>query len=158
MTAQQAPRAYAAIQKALSLAGTHANEKERAFIQAMAKRYVAAFDSAGARAQDAAYAQAMKRVAERYPDDLDAATLYAEAAFLLLPRPGALDIRDSNVLEVLGVLERALALDIRHPGACHLYVHTTELTTEPARAEGCVAYLGSAMPGTSHLNHMPLRP
>ncbi len=155
MTAQQAPRAYAAIQKALSLAGTHANEKERAFIQAMAKRYVAAFDSAGARAQDAAYAQAMKRVAERYPDDLDAATLYAEAAFLLLPRPGALDIRDSNVLEVLGVLERALARDIRHPGACHLYVHTTELTTEPARAEGCVAYLGSAMPGASHLNHMP---
>ena len=155
MTAQQAPRAYAAIQKALSLAGTHANEKERAFIQAMAKRYVAAFDPAGARAQDAAYAQAMKRVAERYPDDLDAATLYAEAAFLLLPRPGALDIRDSNVLEVLGVLERALALDIRHPGACHLYIHTTELTTEPARAERCAAYLGSAMPGASHLNHMP---
>ena len=155
MTAQQAPRAYAAIQKALSLAGTHANEKERAFIQAMAKRYVAAFDPAGARAQDAAYAQAMKRVAERYPDDLDAATLYAEAAFLLLPRPGALDIRDSNVLEVLGVLERALARDIRHPGACHLYVHTTELTTEPARAERCAAYLGSAMPGASHLNHMP---
>ena len=155
MTAQQAPRAYAAIQKASSLAGTHANEKERAFIQAMAKRYVAAFDPAGARAQDAAYAEAMKRVAERYPDDLDAATLYAEAAFLLLPRPGALDIRDPNVLEVLGVLERALARDIRHPGACHLYVHTTELTTEPARAEGCAAYLGSAMPGASHLNHMP---
>ncbi len=60
-------------------------------------------------AQDAAYAQAMKRVAQRYPDDLDAATLYAEAAFLMLTRAGALDIRDSNVLEVLSVLERALA-------------------------------------------------
>jgi hypothetical protein len=155
MTAQQAPRAYAAIQKALSLADAHASEKERAFIRAMASRYVASFDPAGARAQDAAYAQAMKRVTERYPEDLDAATLYAEALFLLLPRPGALDIKDPNVVQVLAILERALARDIRHPGACHLYVHTTELTSEPARAEQCVAYLGSSMPGASHINHMP---
>jgi tetratricopeptide (TPR) repeat protein len=155
MTVQQAPRAYAAIQKALSLAKDHATEKERAFIEAMGRRYVASFDPATARAQDVAYAQAMKRVAERYPDDLDAATLYAEALFLLLPRPGALDIHDANVLQTLSVLERVLARDIRHPGACHLYVHTTELTSEPQRAEACVAYLGNSMPGASHLNHMP---
>jgi hypothetical protein len=155
MTAQQAPRAYAAIQKAVSLSRAQANEKERALIQAMAQRYSAALDPASVRAHDVAYTQAMKRVAERYPDDLDAATLYAEALFLLLPRPGALDIRNASVLEVLGVLERTLARDIRHPGACHLYVHTTELTTEPARAEKCAEYLGSAMPRASHINHMP---
>jgi tetratricopeptide (TPR) repeat protein len=154
MTAQQAPRAYAAIQKALSLS-PHADEKERAFIQAMAKRYAASFDPATVRAQDAAYAQAMKRVVERYPDDLDAAALYAESLFLLLPRPGALEIRSPRVLEILTVLERTLARDVRHPGACHLYVHTTELTTEPGRAEKCVAFLGSSMPGASHINHMP---
>jgi hypothetical protein len=154
MTAEQAPRAYAAIQKAVALSA-HANEKERAFIQALATRYPATFDPAKTRAQDAAYAEAMKRVAARFPDDLDAATLYAEALFLLLPRPGALDIHSANVLEVLGILERTLARDIRHPGACHLYIHTTELTTEPARGEECAALLGRAMPGASHINHMP---
>ncbi len=97
----------------------------------------------------------MARVAETYPDDLDAATLYAEALFLLLPRPGAFDIRDPDVARVLSVLEAALKRDIRHPGACHLYVHTTELTSEPQRAEPCVEYLGNAIPGASHLNHMP---
>ena len=97
----------------------------------------------------------MARVAETYPDDLDAATLYAEALFLLLPRPGAFDIHDPDVSRVLNVLERALKRDIHHVGACHLYVHTTELTSEPQRAEPCVEYLGNAVPGASHLNHMP---
>jgi tetratricopeptide (TPR) repeat protein len=155
MTSQQAPRAYAAIQKALSLADRHASEREQALIHAMATRYVSAFDATTARAQDVAYAQAMKRVAERYPDDLDAATLYAEALFLLLPRPAALDVHNPDVIRLLAVLEDALERDIRHPGACHLYVHTTELTTEPERAEPCVAYLGESMPGASHINHMP---
>ena len=155
MTSREAPRAYAAIQKALSLAGRHASESEQALIRAMAMRYVPSFDPATARAQDVAYAQAMKRVAERDPADLDAATLYAEALFLLLPRPGALDVRNPDVIRVMRVLEGALERDIRHPGACHLYVHTTELTTEPERAEKCVAYLGDSMPGASHINHMP---
>jgi tetratricopeptide (TPR) repeat protein len=97
----------------------------------------------------------MARVAKTYPDDLDAATLYAEALFLLLPRPGAFDIHNPDVARVLSVLEAALKRDIHHPGACHLYVHTTELTSEPQRAEPCVEYLGNAIPGASHLNHMP---
>jgi tetratricopeptide (TPR) repeat protein len=155
MTAQQARPAYAAIQKALSLVDAHASAKEQAFIHAMGVRYVESFDAASTRAQDVAYAQAMKRVAERYPEDLDAATLYAEALFLLLPRPGALDIHDPDVARLLRVLESALERDIRHPGACHLYVHTTELTTEPGRAEPCVEYLGNSIPGASHINHMP---
>ena len=53
------------------------------------------------------------------------------------------------------MLEGALTRNIRHPGACHLYVHTTELTTEPQRAEPCVEFLGGAVPGASHLIHMP---
>jgi tetratricopeptide (TPR) repeat protein len=155
MTAQQAPRAYAAIQKALSLSKEHADDKERALIRAMSTRYSATFNPAATRAQDQAYGQAMKAVWQRFPDDPDIATLYAEAAFLLLPRPGALDIKNPGVIEVLRVLEGVLAKDVHHAGACHLYVHTTELTTEPARAEQCVEVLGNAMPGASHINHMP---
>lgn len=155
MTPEQAPRAYAASQKAVALADRHASPKEQAFIQAMGVRYVEHFDPARRVEQDRAYAEAMARVADAYPDDLDAATLYAEALFLLLPRPGSFAINDAAVARVLRVLEGALKRDIRHPGACHLYVHTTELTTEPERAEPCAEYLGNSIPGASHINHMP---
>ena len=155
MTPQQAPHAYAAIQKAVALAPTHASPKEKAFIGAMAVRYVAHYDPARRGEQDAAYAAAMGRVAAAYPDDLDAATLYAEALFLLLPRPRSFDVGDPAVARVLGVLEGALKRDIHHAGACHLYVHMTELTNHPEKAEPCVEFLGNSMPGASHINHMP---
>ena len=53
------------------------------------------------------------------------------------------------------MLERALASDIHHPGACHLYVHITESTSEPGRASACAEFLGQSIPGASHINHMP---
>lgn len=155
MTEREAPRAYAAIQKALALADRHASPIEKGLIEAMARRYVEQFDPARRVAQDRAYADAMRRLAEAYPDDLDAATLYGEALFLLLRRPGAQDINDPTVARLLHVLEGALQRDIRHPGACHLYVHITELTTQPERAAPCAEHLGSSIPGASHINHMP---
>jgi tetratricopeptide (TPR) repeat protein len=94
-------------------------------------------------------------LAARHPDDLDAASLYAEALFLLIPRRGYRDITDPDVVRLLEVLEGVLAKDLRHPGACHLYVHATEATTEPGRAEACAEYLGDSIPGASHINHMP---
>jgi tetratricopeptide (TPR) repeat protein len=154
-TPEHESRAYSAIQKAVALAAAHASPEEQAFINAMQLRYTGKFEAERQTAADHAYAQAMARVAKSYPDDLDAATLYAEALFLLLPRPGAFDIKDPQVSQVLSVLEAALKRDIRHPGACHLYVHTTELTSEPQRALACVEYLGNAVPYASHLNHMP---
>jgi tetratricopeptide (TPR) repeat protein len=154
-TADHDARAYAAIQKAAALAADHADAKEQAFIRAMAVRYAERFDPNRLIELNREYAGAMGRVVEAYPDDLDAATLYAEALFLMLPRPGAFDLADPDVARVLQVLESALKRDIHHPGACHLYVHTTELTSEPQRAEPCVEFLGNAVPGASHLNHMP---
>jgi tetratricopeptide (TPR) repeat protein len=155
MTAAEAPHAYAAIRRASALAGQHASPQERAYIDAMAVRYVEPFDPSDHVRQDREYADAMGRVAQRFPDDLDAATLYAEALFLLLPRPGAFDIANPDIAHLLRVLERILERDLRHPGACHLYVHTTEQTTEPQRAAACAEHLGKAMPAASHLNHMP---
>jgi septum formation protein len=45
-------------------------------------------------------------------------------------------------------------MDSRHLGACHLYIHLTEATTEPRKAEAC-ADIGNAIPGASHPNNMP---
>ena len=155
MREEEAPRAYAAIQKALALADDHASPKERAFIDALAIRYVEDYDPETRAVQDTAYAEAMRGVYETYPDDLDAATLYAEALFLLEPRLGFRDLDDPDLQRLHGVLEKILAADIEHPGACHFYIHATESTTQPGKAEGCAEYLGSAIPGASHINHMP---
>jgi tetratricopeptide (TPR) repeat protein len=155
MLPEHAVRAYAAIQKAVALSPSHADAKEQALIRAMASRYVERFDPSARIEQDRAYAAAMAAVAASYPDDLDIATLYAEALFLLLPRPGAFAVDEPTVARVLATLAAALARDQRHPGACHLYIHMTELTPDPGRAAACAAHLGDSMPGASHINHMP---
>ena len=154
MNAEEAPFAFAAMQKAQSLK-THANAKERAFIDAIAVRYVEKFDPEKRVEQDKAYADAMGRVADAYPDDLDAATLHADALFLLEPRRGTRDFKSPSVQRLHRVLERILAKDVNHPGACHLYVHATESTVVPERAQGCAEFLGKSIPGASHINHMP---
>jgi tetratricopeptide (TPR) repeat protein len=154
MNADEAPHAYAAAQKARSLRG-RATAAERALIDAMAVRYVEKFDAAKRVEQDRAYADAMQKVVAQYPDDLDIATLHADALFLLEPRRGTRDVNDPNVRRLHEALERILARDVHHPGACHLYVHATESTVVPGRAEACAEFLGQSIPGASHINHMP---
>jgi tetratricopeptide (TPR) repeat protein len=154
MTAEESPYAYAATQKAISLR-SHADAKERALIDALAIRYVEHFDAATRREQDRAYADGMRQLVAKYPDDLEIATLYGDALFLLEPRRGSRDVNDPNVKRLHEVLESVLARDIHHPGACHLYVHATESTTVPNRAEACAEFLGTSIPGASHINHMP---
>ncbi len=154
MSAADSPMAYAAIQKAISHQA-HATAKERAFIDAMSVRYVEKFDSAKRVDQDRAYAEEMRKLSERYRDDLDAATLYGDALFLLEPRRGTRDLNSPSVKKLHSVLEGVLRKDIKHPGACHLYVHATESTTAPGKAEPCSEFLGNSIPGASHINHMP---
>ena len=158
----EAPFAYAAVQKALSLKAK-ASPWEKALIEALAHRYVERFDPSTRGEQDTAYAQAMEKVFETYPDDLDIGTLYADALFHLEPRPGPppgrrprLQNLDSpNVKRIHEVLEGLLARDPRHPGACHWYVHATEATAKVASAQPCAEFLGRSIPGASHINHMP---
>jgi tetratricopeptide (TPR) repeat protein len=156
MRADESPRAYAAIQKAKELADQgYANEKEKAFIEAMSVRYAKEFDADGQAKLDTAYAEAMKELSLQFEDDLDAGTFYAEALFLLEPRRGTRDVNDPDVIRLHQELERVLAIDIKHPGACHLYIHATESTTRPEKAESCAEFIGTSIPGASHINHMP---
>lgn len=154
MSAAEAPAAYAAAQQALQLVA-RATPIERAFIEAMATRYPASFDAATRTEYDRAYAAAMEKVAAMYPDDLEAGTLYADALFLLEPRRGTRDTAQPSVRRLHAELERILKVDMKHPGACHLYVHATESTEVPNLAEPCAEFLGNVIPGASHMNHMP---
>ncbi len=154
MLPEHSPFAYAALQKALALRQTAA-PWEKAFIEAMQVRYVKDFEAKKRMDQEKAYAEAMRKVAEQFPDDLDAVTLYGDALFLLEPRRGTRDLNDPNVQRLHKVLESVLARDIKHPGACHLYVHATESTVQPGKAAPCAEFLGNLVPGASHMNHMP---
>ena len=155
MPAEQSPFAYYAIQKAISLKGVQASPIEKDFIDALAPRYVETFDPKTRRQHDEAYAESMRTLAEKHPDDLDAVTLYGDALFLLEPRRGTRDVNAPNIKRLHSVLESVLAKDRHHPGACHLYVHATESTVRPELAESCAEFLGKAIPGASHIQHMP---
>ncbi len=155
MGPDDAPRAYENIQKAQALAATHANDVERALIEAMAVRYAKEHDEVERERLDTVYARAMADVYERFPDDLDVGTLYGESLMLLEPRRGRWDIAKPEVEKIHGILEAVLAMDITHPGACHLYVHATEPTVRPDKAEACADHLGASIPGASHIQHMP---
>jgi tetratricopeptide (TPR) repeat protein len=145
--------AYAALQQAQ--AAEAADPRERALIEALANRY-AAVPPADRAALDSAYSMALAELVRQYPDDQEIATLYAESIMNLSPwnywtpagepRP--------QTPEVLAQLERVIAQNPQHPGACHFYIHAVEAAT-PEKAVPCAERLASLMPGAGHLVHMP---
>ncbi len=155
MRADDAPRAFAAIQQATKVAEGHTSPVEHALIDAMRVRYEPVHDAHRRKQLDSLYARAMGDVWQQFPSDLDAGTMYAEALMLLEPRRGTWDVKKPAVQQIHFVLESLLAQDLLHPGACHLYVHATESTVVPGKAEACADHLGNAIPGASHINHMP---
>jgi tetratricopeptide (TPR) repeat protein len=154
-SAEREARALTAVRQAAALAaGTR--PEERALIDAVARRHSA--DPAATRpALDAAYADAMRAAARRFPDDLEIATFAADAMMLL--RPWNLWAPDGaphpGTDEIVQSLERVLARNPDHPGALHLYIHAVEASTRPARAEAAADRLKALMPGAGHIVHMP---
>jgi hypothetical protein len=94
---------------------------------------------------DTAFAEAMADVYNKHPGHHEIATVYAVALFMLEERRGYRDIEDESAVHLLDVLTGVLDEDIRHPGACHLYIHATESTRDPGRALACAEYLGEAI-------------
>lgn len=155
ITEEAAKEAWQAIEQARKAAGG-ASDAERAYIDALARRYAA--DPAAERAPlDRAYADAMRDVVKRFPDDLDAATLFAQS--LMDTAPWNYWEQDGSPRpftgEVLASLESVLARNPTHAGAIHLYIHAVEASPNPSRAEQYADKLASLMPGAGHIVHMP---
>lgn len=147
--------ATALASRAAALAAS-ARPADRALIQALQARYVdPAPDDRSA--LDRAYADALARVVEQFPEDDDAATLYAEALMDL--SPWAYWAADGTPAEhtprLVGELERVLARNPRHIGAMHYYIHATEASPTPERALPYADALAALAPGSGHLVHMP---
>ena len=131
--------------------------KERAFIDALTKRY-SADPTANRASLDTAWARAIGRVARLYPDDDDAQALYAEALMDLRPWnywTNGGEPKAPSTKETVKTLERVVKRNPDHPGACHFYIHAIEASPQASRAVPCAKRLGELMPGAGHLVHMP---
>ncbi|MCP9928093.1 hypothetical protein [Cyanobium sp. CH-040] len=146
--------AWAALQRARATLAS-ASAKERDLIQALSVRYVA--DPAEERSSlDAAWAEALRQLVSRYPDDMDLRTLHVEALMNLSPwhywnKDGS--ARETTG-EILQQLETVLQTAPNHPGANHFYIHAIE-EVHPERAVQAAERLAGLMPGAGHIVHMP---
>lgn len=147
--------AHETIAKALALA-LSAPAMERDYVEALAKRY-SSDPKADRRQLAVAYKDAMGALMRKYPDDLDAATLYAESLMDLNPWR----LWDGNgkpaegTEEIVATLESVLRRSPAHPGANHYYIHAVEASKKPERALASAERLKTLVPGAGHLVHMP---
>jgi tetratricopeptide (TPR) repeat protein len=143
-----------------------ASPLEQALIEALQSRYPSdlsrKFDQDDIKAWNRSYADAMENVYAAYPDDLDVATLFADALMNVTPW-GLWDLKTGepavggHTLEAKAVLERALddpASD-RHPGLLHMYIHLMEMSSTPEVALPKANLLRGLVPDAGHLHHMP---
>ncbi len=149
-------RAYDAAAKAAALSG-NTSDKEKALINALSSRY-ARPAPADRKSLDIAYAEAMKKVYEKYPSDPDIGALYAEALMDLHPW----DLYDKKTKSpqswtpaLLAVLEHLMTINPKHPGAHHFYIHAVEASAKPEKGLASAKLLETLVPGSGHLVHMP---
>lgn len=148
--------ALEALDKAKALA-PKASPAEQAWIAALAQRY-SPDPKSDRHLLDEIYAQAMGKLAQEYPEDLDAATFYVEA--LMDTQPWDYWQADATTpkghgAEIVATLEKVIARAPNHPGALHLYIHAVEASTTPERAEAAADRLLVLMPQAGHIVHMP---
>lgn len=148
-------QAFAAIQKAVALS-ENVSEAERDYINALAARYNGEPDTPR-EPLDEAYAAAMGALYARYPDDDDAASLYAESLMNTMPWDYWTEEQNPKprTEDVIAALETVLERNPRHPMAIHLYIHAVEASNSPERAETPADNLRTLVPGSGHLVHMP---
>ena len=155
MSPSERVAAFAALQSALALKDG-VSEHEAAYIDALAKRYNGEPDT-DREPLDFAWASAMGELSATYPDDMNAASIYAEALMNTMPwnywsEDG---IAKKETAAVIASLEKVIDAEPDHPLALHLYIHALEASNSPERAESAADRLSDLVPGAGHLVHMP---
>lgn len=153
---EQRKLAYKSLKKALKHS-VHSTQKEIDYINALSKRYTKDIKKINQQTLDVEFKNAMKKLHEKYPDDPDAATLYAESLMNL--KPWQLWNKDGTsaegTQEILSVLESVLGQYPEHPGANHYYIHAVEASNDPGRGLKSAKILENLIPSAGHLVHMP---
>ena len=147
---------YDAVQNAQQRAAA-ASDREQAYVAALARRYPSANPNSDWLAQHRDYSDAMRAMTARFPDDVDAATMFAESLMML--RPWQLWTLDGEpapgTLELVAALESVLKRSPNHPGANHFYIHAVEASRNLERAIPSATRLMTLTPAAGHLVHMP---
>jgi tetratricopeptide (TPR) repeat protein len=148
-------RAHDAAQKAVALS-RGGSPIEAALADALATRY-SLDPAADPDALNHRYREAMKQAHERFPDDLEIATMYADAVMNLRPwelwKPDGTPQPDTP--ELLAVLQDVLRRNPTHVGANHYFIHAVEASPTPELGLASAARLETLVPGAGHLLHMP---
>jgi tetratricopeptide (TPR) repeat protein len=152
----RAKETYEAVRKAVKRA-LNASVREQAYIRALSKRYPSPDAKSDWKQFHLDYSNAMREVEKKYPDDLDAATMFAESLMMLRPwQLWTLDGKPApGTPELVAVLESVLKRNPDHPGANHLYIHAVEASPNLERAIPSAMRLMTLVPGAGHLVHMP---
>ena len=147
--------AFKAIERAKELMSS-STLKEQDYIIALSSRYNGQVGTDRS-VLDRKYAQSMEELSKKYPDDMDASSLFAES--LMNTMPWNYWAEDGNpkpdTVKVINSLEDVLEKAPDHPLAIHLYIHAVEASSSPERAEAAADRLGDLVPGAGHLVHMP---
>jgi len=147
--------AHDSMQQAVDLSAS-ASASEQAYIHALAKRFPADPKSDLKKAAEE-YRDAMRQVVKEFPDDLDAATLFAEAGMNLHPW-GLWHVDgtpEAGTDEIVSTLESVMKRDPNHLGAIHYYIHAVEASPTPERALAGANKLADLAPNAGHIVHMP---
>ncbi|WP_321470165.1 hypothetical protein [uncultured Paludibaculum sp.] len=100
---------------------------------------------------------AMRNLHERYPDDPDAAALYAESIMVKSRWKwwNADGTPAAGMAKAVETLEQVMRRHPNHPGANHFYIHAVEMSPSPERAVPSAQRLMAIMPAAGHMVHMP---
>jgi tetratricopeptide (TPR) repeat protein len=137
---------------------------EQALVNAIQARVPEGPDELAFRACNEAYADAMASVYQKFPEDLDVVTLYADALMNLSawnlwdirtgkPTPGARSLEAKTILET-AIRENTTEV-YKHPGLLHMYIHLMEMSKTPEAALVPADHLRNLVPDAGHLVHMP---
>ena len=156
MTEAQWRKGFEAAAEARTRVTNNTPPLERALVEAVSARY-AWPAPAEQRPYDEAYAAAMERAYERFPDHPDVAALYVESLMNL--QPWDYWTEDSQpkgrTADFVAALEKGLKNYPDHPQLTHLYIHAVEASDDPDRALDAADRLCRQVPGAGHLVHMP---
>lgn len=154
MTTNSMEQANYAIGMALSLKDK-VSDREADYIDALAARYNEDL-SIPREVLDEAYAVAMEKLMNKYPDDPDAAVLFVGAAMNTQPwdywnLDGSAKGRTE---QIISILDEVIAKHPNHAAALHYHIHIAE-SMRPEIAEASADNLAPQLPGSGHLVHMP---
>ena len=153
---KRAAATYDAVRKAVERA-PNGSPTEQDYVRALAKRYPSADPKSDWKRFHLDYSNAMRELVKKYPDDLDAATMFGESLMML--RPWQLWTADGKPApgteELVAVLESVMRRNPDHPGANHFYIHAVEASPSLERAIPSAMRLLTLMPAAGHVVHMP---